>query len=77
MPGESDVESDKRVARSRKIGGRPDGSEPDAGSSTGTTENETFVGRAAGQDEGYDEQTGAEARAAEENDAEDRSADRR
>lgn len=42
----------------------------DADSTTGTGENETAVGRVAGQDEGYLE-TGAEKRAEAESDSED------
>lgn len=71
MAGESDVREDKHVARSRDTGGARDSCEPDAGSATGTTENQKFVGRAAGQDEGYDEETGAEARGTEENEPTD------
>lgn len=64
MPGaESDVSADKHVARSREIGGAPDEDAPDQASTTGTTLNEEFVGRVAGQDSGFDEETGAEARA--------------
>ena len=49
-------------ARSRDTGGVPDAAAPDQHSSTGTTPNDTFVGRASGQDAGYLE-TGAERRA--------------
>jgi hypothetical protein len=56
---ESDVDSDPAVAASRAVGGDDAG----AAGTTGTGKNEEFVGRAAGQDEGYDEETGAEARA--------------
>ena len=38
-------------------------SEPDAPATTGTDENDEFVGRVAGQDAGYSGETGAEARA--------------
>ena len=38
--------------------------EPDASSTTGTGESGEFVGRVAGQDVGYAEETGAERRAA-------------
>jgi hypothetical protein len=41
----------------------PDPDAPDQASTTGTTPSETYVGRVAGQDEGYAGQTGAEARA--------------
>jgi hypothetical protein len=40
------------------------GADPDGGSTTGTDENEEFVGRVSGQDAGYAGETGAEARAA-------------
>lgn len=60
---ESDVDTDDAVANSRDTGGgdRDDG---DAASTTGTGSTEEFVGRVAGQDEGYAGETGAEARAA-------------
>ena len=38
-------------------------SDPDGSSTTGTDENEEFVGRVAGDDAGYSGETGAEARA--------------
>jgi hypothetical protein len=73
---EPDVEADPNVARTRETGGvdgarndgaRNDGHGSDDGpSTTGTDENETFVGRVAGQDAGYSGETGAEARAEEE-----------
>lgn len=60
---ESDVPLDDAVANSRETGGdRPDG-EQDTHSTTGTTENEEFVGRVAGQDATDVGETGAEARA--------------
>jgi hypothetical protein len=64
MPrAESDVPLDEGVANSRETGGdRPDG-EDDTHSTTGTTENEEFVGRVAGQDAADVGETGAEARA--------------
>jgi hypothetical protein len=71
---EPDVEVDPQVARNRDTGGvdpdrKPhpddDGADPDGPSTTGTDENEEFVGRAAGQDAGYAGETGAEARAQE------------
>lgn len=63
--GESDVASDRGLANSRAAGGRhrADGDSP---STTGTGDSEAFVGRVAGQDEGYAGETGAEARAEEE-----------
>ena len=66
-PGEDDVDRDDAQALSRATGGgETDG--PDAGSTTGTGESETFVGRVAGQDVGYAGETGAERRAAAERD---------
>jgi hypothetical protein len=71
---EPDVAADPNVARSRDTGGvEPDrkdrpsntATDPDGNSTTGTDENEEFVGRAAGDDAGYTSETGAEARAEE------------
>ncbi|WP_214367823.1 hypothetical protein [Pseudonocardia sp. H11422] len=64
---ESDIADDEAVAGSRDTGGRPAADDPDEGTTTGTTENDEFVGRVSGQDVGYAGETGAEARAAEEN----------
>jgi hypothetical protein len=59
---EDDVDTDGQLANSRTAGG--DAAQGgDSGSTTGTGENEEFVGRAQGQDIGYAEETGAEARA--------------
>jgi hypothetical protein len=72
---EPDVSPDPNTARSRATGGvdperkeRPDDErvDPDGVSTTGTDENETFVGRVAGDDAGFEAETGAEARAEEE-----------
>ncbi len=64
MPGaESDVPADEHVAGSRDTGGAPGEEAPDQGSTTGTTPSEKFVGRVAGQDASFGEETGAEARA--------------
>ena len=60
---ESDVQPDESQARTRATGGVPDPSQPDQHSTTGTTPNDEFVGRVAGQDVGYAEETGAEKRA--------------
>ena len=60
---ERDVEPDENVARTRETGGEPDPDQPDQHTTTGTTPNETFVGRVAGQDVGYAGETGAERRA--------------
>ena len=59
---EDDVDTDDRLANSRATGGDP-GQGGDSGSTTGTGESGEFVGRTAGQDLGYEEETGAEARA--------------
>lgn len=59
---EDDVDTDTGLANSRATGGdHKDGG--DSGSTTGTGASEEFVGRAGGQDIGYEEETGAEARA--------------
>jgi hypothetical protein len=59
---EDDVDADRQLANSRAAGGDP-GQGGDSGSTTGTGESEEFVGRAQGQDVGYEGETGAEARA--------------
>ena len=67
-PGEQDVDRDDAEALSRATGGVDETSAdtaPDAAATTGTGVSETFVGRVAGQDVGYAEETGAERRAAE------------
>lgn len=63
-----DVAADPATASSRDTGGsdRYDG---DSASTTGTGRNEGFVGRVAGQDVGYAGETGAEARAAAQQDS--------
>ena len=63
-PGEDDVDRDDAQALTRATGGG-ESDEPDAASTTGTGESDTFVGRVAGQDVGYAGETGAERRAAE------------
>jgi hypothetical protein len=68
---EDDVGDDTAQALSRETGGvpatdDPDQRAPDRHSTTGTTPNDTFVGRVAGQDPGYVGETGAERRAEEE-----------
>jgi hypothetical protein len=60
---EKDVPTDTGVAASRTTGGVEDDSEPDQMSTTGTTPDEEYVGRVAGQDVGYAGETGAEVRA--------------
>ena len=62
-PGEDDTERDDAQALSRATGGGAS-EQPDANSTTGTGDSETFVGRVAGQDVGYAGETGAERRAA-------------
>lgn len=63
---ESDVPADPHVAGSRRTGGRPEDGETDKHSTTGTTRNEEFVGRVAGEDAQDAEESGAEARREEE-----------
>jgi hypothetical protein len=63
-PGETDVDQDDAQALSRATGGG-ESDAPDAESTTGAGESETFVGRVAGQDVGYAGETGAERRQAE------------
>ncbi len=62
-PGEDDVDRDDAQALSRSTGGGGS-DQPDASSTTGTGDSGEFVGRVAGQDVGYAEETGAERRAA-------------
>lgn len=59
---EDDVTDDPHLAQSRDTGGAGAGI-GDAGSTTGTAPSEDFVGRVAGQDDGAERLTGAEARA--------------
>lgn len=60
---ESDVPEDPHVAGARDTGGREVDGEPDKHSTTGTTRDDSYVGRVSGEDAGYAEETGAEARA--------------
>lgn len=60
---EPDVQRDEQIANARETGGVPDQEAPDQHSTTGTTPNETYVGRVAGADPGYEGETGAERRA--------------
>ena len=62
-PHEEDTDPDDAQALSRATGGVADPEAPDQGSTTGTTPNEEFVGRVAGQDVGYAEEQGGERRA--------------
>ncbi len=66
-PGEDDVDRDDAQALSRATGGG-DSDADDAATTTGTGISETFVGRVSGQDVGYAGETGAERRAAEQED---------
>jgi hypothetical protein len=60
---EPDVDPDPARADSRETGGVPDPEKPDQASTTGTTPDEEYIGRIAGDDPGYSEETGAERRA--------------
>lgn len=60
---ESDIEIDRDVARSRETGGVDHPSAPDQASTTGSSRTSDYVGRIAGDDVGYAEETGAERRA--------------
>jgi len=62
-PAETDVDLDDAQALSRPTGGG-DTDDPDAASTTGTGQSGEFVGRVSGQDVGYAGETGAERRAA-------------
>lgn len=62
------MSADTHLARTREAGGErsehpADRATDDENTTTGTGENEEFVGRVSGQDAGYEEETGAEARA--------------
>lgn len=59
---EDDVQPDPDLARSRETGGGA-GDDEDRATTTGAGANEEFVGRVAGQDVGDDRESGAEARA--------------
>ncbi len=59
---EDDVADDDHLAQNRDTGGAGHGT-GDAVSTTGTGASEEFVGRIAGQDDGAERETGAEARA--------------
>ncbi len=60
-PGEADAPVDTGTARSRPTGGVPDPGARDTHSTTGTTPNQSFVGRAS-SDPGGAGRTGAEVR---------------
>jgi hypothetical protein len=59
---ETDVDDDDAQALTRATGGAEQPDAPDSNSTTGSTPNEVAVGRVAGQDVGYAEETGAERR---------------
>ena len=56
-----DVQPDSHTARTRETGGA-DRDDSDSAATTGTGRTEEFVGRVAGQDEGFAGETGAEVR---------------
>jgi hypothetical protein len=60
---EPDVQSDPARVDSRQIGGVEEPDAEDEGSTTGATPDGEYVGRVAGQDAGFEEETGAERRA--------------
>jgi hypothetical protein len=60
---EDDAPADLGTSRRRDSGGTPDPQTQDQNSSTGTTPNETAVGRASGDEAGDSGLSGAEARA--------------
>ncbi len=62
-PGEDDVDRDDGQALTRAAGGGASDA-PDAESTTGSGDSGEFVGRVSGQDVGYAGETGAERRAA-------------
>ena len=62
-PGEDDVDRDDAEALTRATGGGGS-DDPDAPATTGVGHSGEFVGRVAGQDVGYAEETGAERRQA-------------
>jgi hypothetical protein len=62
-PGEPEGTGDEATAGTRATGGVPDSGADDPNSTTGTTPNETFVGRASGDEAGEAETSGAEKRA--------------
>lgn len=60
---EADTDPDEAVADSRETGGVPDETHANQNSTTDTTPTPDYVGRIAGDDVGYAEETGAERRA--------------
>ncbi|OZM71339.1 hypothetical protein CFN78_21385 [Amycolatopsis antarctica] len=63
IPPESGAGDDPAVASTRRTGGSSGHDGGDNSGTTGPGESGNFVGRVAGQDEGYAGLTGAEARA--------------
>jgi hypothetical protein len=63
---ESDIDPDPALANARETGGVPDEDAQDQAVTTGTTPKGDYVGRVAGDDLGYAEETGAERRAEDE-----------
>ncbi len=64
---EEDVDTDSGTANSRPVQGgvgEDDAGAADSNSTTGSTPSGEFVGRAGGADTGYEEESGAEVRAA-------------
>lgn len=60
---EADTQSDEALASSRATGGVEKSDDPNEASTTSTSKDEEYVGRIAGDDIGYAEETGAERRA--------------
>lgn len=60
---EPDADDQEHLAPSRATGGVADAGQPDQASTTGSTPKPEYVGRVAGDDVGYAEETGAERRA--------------
>lgn len=60
---EADAEDAEHLASSRDTGGVAEPEQPDQASTTGSTPTPEYVGRVAGDDLGYAEETGAERRA--------------
>lgn len=59
---ESDTQADRARVDSRDTGGVPDPGKSDQASTTGTTPDDEYVGRVAGDEAGEAEETGAERR---------------
>jgi hypothetical protein len=60
---EADADDQGGLAASRETGGVVEPDQPDQASTTGSTPTPEYVGRVAGDDLGYAEETGAERRA--------------